>query len=190
MTVWGTAAFVFVFIVAVNIIFTLRLISITNGRRLLGLGFGFFESLAFATAFGRVLADLQEWPILISYCLAGAVGSYIGMILETRFVGGYVRVKIIADNLDKNLAARLRAEGYGVTESLGQGAEGPVLLLNSVCKRRDADYLIEQVRRLSPQAFITVEQAKTVMRGWMRSSAPLRSEPPHPEPSTHAPIKG
>lgn len=156
--------FVFLMTLLVNVLYTVRLLVILKGQRIVGTAIAFIESFAFAFSFSRVLGDLSSWPLLIAYCLGTSAGSYVGMIIEERFVIGHVRIKIIVPSGGEKIAATLRDEGYEVMQSFGAGQQGMVTLLQSVVARRDADHLMQLVETVNPKAFITVEEQNVVRR--------------------------
>jgi uncharacterized protein YebE (UPF0316 family) len=165
-----TALLVFFFITTVNIFFTVRLMLITRGRRVVGAVLGFWEALIFAYSFGQVLTDVQALPLLFSYCMGSVIGTWLGMGIERQFVLGFVRVKIIVPTNGEKIAHALRESGYGVTRSLGYGGQGQVSILHSVVNKKDVRALIDCVESINPKAFITTEE-QVFYRGWLRSLA-------------------
>lgn len=55
----------------------------------------------------------------------------------------------------------------GVTEFAGHSREGTVEMAYAVLRRRDLPSVYEQVRFWDPQAFVTVEEPRTIQRGWL-----------------------
>ena len=69
---------------------------------------------------------------LLFYALGYAAGVSVGIKIEDQLALGYTMVTVILPtNTDeeKNLPKILRQEGYGVTQSYGEGLEGPRLIL-------------------------------------------------------------
>lgn len=152
------AIFIFLMTLAVNVLYTVRLIVTLRGRRNLGTAIAFVESFTFAYSFARVLDDLNAWPLILAYCLGTSAGSYAGMVIEERLVIGHVRIKIIVPNGGDKIAAALRSEGYPVTQTLGTGKQGLVTLLHSIVERQRTHHLIKLVEDINPRAFITIEE--------------------------------
>lgn len=152
-----------------NTIGTVRMIVTANGRRNLALVLAFIESLIFAYAAGKVLTDLENIPKMIAYAAGFAVGGYVGILIEEKFVTGYVTVNIISTDQGHQIATSLREAGFGVTEAEGEGREGAVRLLMSVVLRQDAHQVIDHARSIDPNAFITIEAARSAQRGYVRS---------------------
>lgn len=160
---------VFLLILIVNLLFTVRMLFITNNGRIAGSIIGFFESLIFALSFAPVLEDIGKWPILLAFCLGSAAGSWVGLLLEKRLMSGFVRVKVVVafdPTAPQTLASILREAGYGVTEGQGTGGFGQVIVLHSIVARQATDDLIHLIETHRPNAFITVDAAKSVSHGW------------------------
>jgi uncharacterized protein YebE (UPF0316 family) len=78
-------------------------------------------------------------------------------------------VNIITHDRGHEIAHALRAGGYGVTEAVGQGLEGEVIMLRCVVFNRDVPQMLRIVRDVNPDAFVAVEEARAVQRGWLRA---------------------
>lgn len=148
---------------------TIRLVAITRQMRLLAACLAFIEALVFAVVIANVVTDLNNWVNMLAYCLGASVGSSVGIFLEGRFITSYRTVNIITNALGHEIALALRDAGYGVTETRGEGLDGEVIMLRSVIVRRDVNKFLEVVRSLSPDAFVAVEEARSVQRGWIRT---------------------
>ena len=72
-----------------NVIGTVRLILVSRGRRAWSFGFAALESLLFAYTAGQVITDLENLPKLAAYVLGFAVGGFVGVQVENRFVKAY-----------------------------------------------------------------------------------------------------
>lgn len=152
-----------------NAIGTVRMIVTANGRRNLSLVLAFIESLIFAYAAGKVLTDLENIPKMVVYAAGFAVGGYVGILIEEKFVKGYATVNIISIQHGHDIAVKLREAGFGVTEATGEGGQGNVTMVMSVVLRQDTGHVIELARQVDPDAFVTVEAARTAQRGYVRS---------------------
>ncbi|NIP58361.1 MAG: DUF2179 domain-containing protein, partial [Gemmatimonadetes bacterium] len=65
------------------------------------------------------------------------------------------------------IAEALRRSGFGATEILGQGRDGRVEIVQVVTPRRRLRDAEDQIRAWDPDAFVTVEEPRTIQRGWM-----------------------
>lgn len=147
---------------------TMRVVVVTRDMRLLASAMAFVEALIFAVVLANVVTDLGNMLNLVAYCTGFAVGSYVGMAIEARFITSYVTASIIADHDGHGIAVALRDQGYGVTEMRGAGRAGEVMMLSSVLRRRDVPDLLRTIYGINPKAFVTLEEARTVQHGWLR----------------------
>jgi uncharacterized protein YebE (UPF0316 family) len=147
---------------------TMRLVVVTRDRRILASIMAFFEALIFAVVIANVVTDLSNILNLVAYCGGFAVGSYVGMWIESRFVTSYVTANIIVGLEGHDIAHAIRELGHGVTEMKGEGRAGEVIMLNSVIKRRDVPEVLKAIYNINPKAFVTLEEARSVQHGWLR----------------------
>jgi uncharacterized protein YebE (UPF0316 family) len=151
---------------------TVRLVAITRQRRLLASGLAAVEALVFAVVIANIVQDLDNVINLFAYCAGASAGSYAGMWLEARFVTGFSIVSIITGPEGHVLATLLRDAGFGVTETYGEGRDGTVTTLRSVVNKREIPGISKMVHAHHPDAFMTIEEARTVQRGWLRANMP------------------
>lgn len=173
MTLEGLAFAIFLFALRIlnNAIGTVRVILITRGQRFLAAALAFVEALIFAIVFANVVSDLSNIFNLLAYCLGFSIGGYVGMAIESRFITSYVIATIITHERGHHLATALRERGFGVTESVGEGRDGMVIMLRSVIARRDISDVLHAVREVQPDAFVSIEEARTIQHGWVRQLA-------------------
>jgi uncharacterized protein YebE (UPF0316 family) len=153
---------------------TVRTVAITRQQRFIAVSLAFIEALVFAVAIGSVVTNLDNLFNLISYCLGASAGSYVGLVLESRFITSYMVVNIIAHDKGQELAELLREQGYGVTTINGEGREGTVMMLRSVVSNRDVAEVLRLTRSLDKKAFVAVEEARAIQHGWMRTPSRRR----------------
>jgi uncharacterized protein YebE (UPF0316 family) len=147
---------------------TVRMVAITRGQRLLAASLASVEALIFAVVIARVVNDLSDLPALIAYCLGASVGSWLGMVLEGRLIKSYMIVNIITNFRGHDIATAMRDAGFGVIEMRGEGRDGVVTTLRSAANKRDIPVINNLVRQISPEAFVTTEEARALQRGWLR----------------------
>lgn len=170
------AALIFVLRVTNYAISTVRTVVTARQQRLVSASLAFIEALVFAVVIAKVVNDLDNVLNLFAYCLGASVGSYLGMILESRFIISYVSVNIITGENGHEIAVTLRDQGFGVTEHLGEGRDGIVTILRSVINKRDVQRVMKTARDVDPKAFISVEEARAIQSGWLRSDAIFRKQ--------------
>lgn len=153
---------------------TLRMVAITRGKRALSASMAFVEAFLFAVVMASVVTDLDNVANLLAYCLGAAVGSYLGMILERRFITSYSSVNVITRHHAEAITSALRENGYGVTETIGQGRDGEVSIIHSSASNRDVPHMLRVIRAVHPDAFVEIGQASTLQRGWLPGGVPRR----------------
>jgi uncharacterized protein YebE (UPF0316 family) len=161
------AAAIFLLRILNYTISTIRLVTTTRQQRLVSSILAFLEALIFAVVIAKVVTDLENILNLMAYCLGAAVGSYIGIMLEARLITSYRTVNIIAQKLGHELAQVLRDSDFGVTEAIGEGLDGTVTILRCVVIHRDVPKLLQLTRRINPDAFISIEEARIVRQGYV-----------------------
>ena len=72
------------------------------------------------------------------------------------------------------MASELRERGFGVTELVGEGREGLVYILEVVARRKQIPALMKLVHGVDDRAFVTMEEAYGVQRGYFMGTSILR----------------
>lgn len=146
---------------------TIRLVAITRQQRFLAAALAALEALIFAVVIANIVSDLSNFANLFAYCLGASVGSWTGMIIEARLITSYMIVNVVTNFKGHQIALALREAGFGVTESRAEGRDSIVTTLRSVINKREVLRLTRVVHEISPDAFITLEEARGVRRGWL-----------------------
>jgi uncharacterized protein YebE (UPF0316 family) len=160
---------IFVLRIINNAVGTLRVVFITRQMRLVAAIMAFIEAWVFAVVISSVVKDLSNGLNLMAYCGGFAVGNYVAMWIEGRFLTSYMIVTVIARKNADELADILRTQGFGVTTSRGEGRDGEVAMLRCVTTHHTIPKLIATVQEKVPDAFVNVSEARTVQKGWIRS---------------------
>lgn len=165
-----TAGAIFLLRVLNYAISTIRTVAIARGRRVMSSGLAFVEAFLFAVVIASIVQDISTNPLnLLAYCLGAAAGGWVGMSIEARYITSYLSINIIPHKKDAGhtIAVELREAGYGVTETVGEGREGAVSMLRSVVAKRQASPVLRIARNIDPDAFISLEEAHAIHRGWL-----------------------
>jgi uncharacterized protein YebE (UPF0316 family) len=140
---------------------------IVRGRTMAAAGAAAGESAAWLTAAGIVLADLTIVRGA-AFALGVGTGTALGMLVVRSLRLGMVTVRVFAPlERGAEVAERLRGAGQGATVFPGEGRDGPVAMVLSVMRRREAD---EACR-----PFVTDTGLYVTMDAGMGPSAPGRS---------------
>lgn len=149
---------------------TVRTILIIRGHRVLVPLLGFFESLIWVLAVSAAIRNLNSPFHVIGYAAGFATGNSVGLWIEGRLALGLSAVRIISADVGSGLAGQLRESGHGATVFSGEGHHGPVSLIYSVVQRRELTTLLRMVEATDPEAFVAVDDPRSMRRGWMTGS--------------------
>ena len=148
---------------------TIRVLFVVRGKKLFVFLLGFVQATVFVVAITSVLSKMGSILNVLGYALGFATGNVVGMLIENRLAIGHTMVTIISSTLGSNIAERLRASGYAVTEISGRGKDGTVFELHASINRKDVDSVETIVLETDPQAFVTAEDIRPVRRGFFRA---------------------
>lgn len=149
--------------------YTLRVLMVVRGRKLLAMLFAFFQALVYIQAARLVFADLGNMAKVLGYASGFASGLVVGMLIESHLAIGYSRLRVISASRGLELEERLREAGYGVTEVAAKGMNGMVTLLECDVFRRDARRVEQLIAEIDSQAFVTSQAVRPLQRGfWHR----------------------
>ncbi len=149
---------------------TLRMIFVAKGMKNLVPALAFFESLIWLLAIGQIMQHLDNWLCYVAYAGGFAMGNYVGMKLDERLSLGNVIIRIIVKNGALELIAYLRQQKFGLTVVDAEGATGPVKVLFSIVKRKDAPNVIKIINEFDPHSFYTIEEVRSVNEGVFRTN--------------------
>lgn len=149
---------------------TIRILLAVRGYKAIVPVLGFFEVLVWMFAVGNAIRFLDSGWHLLGYAGGFATGNVVGMLIEERLAIGFATIRIVSTHAGVEMADALRNIGFGVTEFGGQGRDGRVEVVYTVCMRRDIERVVDEVERWDDHAFITVEEPRDIRWGWMQSS--------------------
>jgi uncharacterized protein YebE (UPF0316 family) len=165
---WGPLLIFSLRIVDVSLA-TLRMLLSVRGFKMAAPLIGFFEVLIWVFAVGNAIRFLDSPLHLLGYAGGFATGTLVGLWIEEKMAFGLSTVRIMSQHGGVEIAEALRDQGFGVTEFAGHGRQGRVEVVYAVIRRRDLPFVFEQVGVWDPEAFVTVEEPRTIHRGWMFS---------------------
>jgi len=166
---WGPLAIFGLRLIDVSLS-TIRIVLAVRGHKYVVPFIGFFEVLVWVFAVGNAIRFLDSPLHLLGYAGGFAAGSMLGLLIEERLAIGYASIRVVSRHAGVEMADALRSRGFGVTEFAGQGRDGRVEIMYTVCRRRDISRVLDEVERWDRQAFVTVEEPRAIRWGWMHSS--------------------
>lgn len=140
-----------------------KTVFMVNGRRVLASLFHAIEAGVWLSAAGIVFADMT--PLRAAGFIVGvAAGTYLGMIIISKLRLGMVTVRVYADatrelDVGVRVAKAIHEAGFGATTFDGEGYRGPVQMVLSTVRRRDAQLVVDVVRDIDASAFVAVDNA-------------------------------
>jgi uncharacterized protein YebE (UPF0316 family) len=149
-----------------------RTVFVVQERRTLAALVAGLEAGTWLGAAGIVFADVT--PMRAAGFVAGvALGTAIGVELTRRLQLGMATVRIYADadavdadGLElapgRAIARAIHQAGFGATVFRGTGYEGPVDMILSTVRRRDAQKVLRIARSVDPSAFAAVDNVPAV----------------------------
>lgn len=146
---------------------TLRVLAMMRGKKIAAFVAGFFEVLAYVIAIAEVVNNLDNIWNVLGYCLGFSVGTLVGMVLDERTASGFVNVRIISRYKAQSIIEQIHDAGFGATVGWGHGRGGTVGMIVAVVRRKEAEVLCGIAERADPNAFITIEDARAVRRGYI-----------------------
>jgi uncharacterized protein YebE (UPF0316 family) len=161
---WGALLIFFLRIIDVSCD-TMRVIFAIRGKRAIAAALGFVQALVWIFAVANAVKHLNSVLHVLGYAGGYAMGTYIGVSLERAIAYGVATVRIVTKRAGLGIAAALREQGYGVTESHGVGRDGAVDVLNSVVQRRHLEDVLAVVTAMDDEAFVTVDEPRVLLGG-------------------------
>lgn len=163
---WGPLVIFALRIVDVSLA-TLRMLLSVRGQRHIVPIIGFFEVLIWLFAAGSAMRYLNSPLHVVGYAGGFAAGTVVGLWVEEKLAFGLATVRIISAHGGVELADALRDKGFGVTEFAGEGRQGRVEVVYTVARRDQIKGIMAVVDVWDPDAFVTVEEPRSIRRGWL-----------------------
>lgn len=134
---------------------TLRIVMISKGRRKETRIIGFFEVLIWLVAVGQIMKNLNNVMCYLAWAGGFTAGSYIGFIIEDKLALGRQLLRIITSASPADLLNDLKNMNHGYTVMDGQGANGPVKVVELVVERQYLKPVGALIESHLPNAFTT-----------------------------------
>src|SRR5262249_40226343 len=123
-------------------------------------------------AISRVMKYVSDPAGMIGWSLGFATGTVLGISIEKWIGSGTVLVRCISRHHAIRLKEHVHTEGFGVTAVQGTGYGGNVLVLFIVAPRKREGEVLDEVRKVDPDAFITVEPVSRAIGGFPVAALP------------------
>ena len=146
---------------------TLRIIVVSNGKKLLGAILQGIIALVWVCITGVVVVNITKDPLkIVAFALGSAFGSYIGSIIEEKMaLGSNMLMAIIDKELEQLVSTTIREQGYAVTVIDGQGKEKNRSILMIMVARKKRPHIVNMIKDIDDEAMIIAESAFTINGG-------------------------
>jgi len=143
-----------------------RVVFVVQGRRALAATAAGMEAGIWLAAAGIVLSDLT-WARAAGFVVGVALGTAIGVELTARLKLGMktVRIYVHIEEGDRpyldghDVARALHHAGYRATVFRGEGYRGPVDMVLSTVRYREAEEVLALARSVAPNSFAAVDNS-------------------------------
>jgi uncharacterized protein YebE (UPF0316 family) len=139
-----------------------------RGNSLGGALLGFVGALVQITVIAQVVQDVTDVANVVAYASGVAIGVFVGCVVDGRLSVREVTVRVFAP-ADPELVPELRARGWPVTATRGNGHDGPVDVLYLAIDQRTTARLEHELHALAPSACWTIERV-AASRGLLASA--------------------
>jgi uncharacterized protein YebE (UPF0316 family) len=146
---------------------TMRVIFAIRGKRSIAALLGFLQAIIWIFAVGNAVRHLDSPLHILGYAGGYAMGTWVGITIENAIAYGVATIRVVTRSAGVEIAEALRSRGFGVTEFPGFGRDGSVEILNSVVQRGQVDQVMRLIIERDPEAFVTVEEPKSMRGGSM-----------------------
>jgi len=157
-------------IMAINITYvsltTIRLILMIKALRGFASLLSVVEVLVYITGLSIILTNLNSVWNIAAYCIGYGIGVYVGSRIEEKLALGYITAQVIFDTVNDDAPQKLRQEGFGVTTWLGEGRDGPRMVMLVLAKRNRQKELLKLIDSYCPSAFVLFNEPKNFRGGF------------------------
>jgi uncharacterized protein YebE (UPF0316 family) len=150
---------------------TVRVLFVMRGKKWVAAGLGVLEAGVFITAMTQVFKDMSP-PKMVGYAAGYAVGILVGISVEQWIAAGQVMLRVISMTHPHELRDRLRREGFGVTAVRGEGRQAEVLILFVVIQRKHTEKVLELIKSIDVNSFVTIDAITEAIGGYIPWSSP------------------
>lgn len=161
------AGFIFLLRVIGITISTVRVLVMMRGKKAAAAVSGFVEVFVYVIAIGEVVNNLSNVWNILGYCLGFSAGTLVGMWLDDLTATGYANVRVISRYKAQQIVEEIHDAGYGATVGWGHGRGGTVGMILAIVRRKEVEAICQLAERIDPNAFVTIEDARSVRRGYM-----------------------
>ena len=152
-----------------NTIATLRLIVVSNGKKVLGAILQGITAIVWIVVTGVVVTNvLEDYGKIIAFALGSVVGSYLGCFLEEKIALGTTLLTVIIDKkLENIITNKIREKKIAVTTMEGKGKEKERTILFVFLSRKKISSIVELIKNIDVEALVISEAAHQIYGGYI-----------------------
>jgi len=154
---------IFTFKVIENTLSTLRIIVVSNGKKILGSILQGIISIIWVISTSLVVINIQKDPLkIISFTLGSLIGSYIGSIIEEKLALGTNMITAVIDKTKTTkITQALKKQKYETIILNGKRKDELKNVLIIMTKRKTKNNVIKLIKNIDKNAKIIIEKAIT-----------------------------
>lgn len=143
-----------------NMLATLRLIVVANGKKKLGAILNGVVALVWIFVTSLVIINVNKDPIkIIIFCIGSIVGSYLGSLVEEKIaMGTNMLICIVNEMYEESVKEKLK--DYQITTLCEKDKSYSILFI--VMKRKETKKISKIIKDIDKNAILISEKIKTI----------------------------
>ena len=142
-----------------NMLSTLRLIVVANGKKKLGAILNGIVALVWVFVTGIVIIDVDKDPIkIIIFCIGSIAGSYLGSLVEEKIAMGTNMLICIVNEMYEEIVKE-KLNNYQITTLCEKDKSYSILFI--VMKRKETKKISKLIKDIDKDAILISEKIKT-----------------------------
>ena len=142
-----------------NMLSTLRLIVVSNGKKKLGAILNGIVALVWIFVTSIVIINVNKDPIkIIMFCIGSVFGSYLGSLIEEKIaMGTNMLICIVKEIFEESVKEKLKT--YQITTLCEKDKSYSILFI--VMKRKETKKISKLIKDIDKDAILISEKIKT-----------------------------
>lgn len=151
---------IFISKIVENMLATLRLIVVANGKKKLGAILNGVVALVWIFVTSLVIINVNKDPIkIIIFCIGSILGSYLGSLVEEKIaMGTNMLICIVNEMYEESVKEKLKE--YQITTLCEKDKSYSILFI--VMKRKETKKISKIIKEIDKDAILISEKIKTI----------------------------
>ena len=153
--------FIFISKIIENMLATLRIIVVANGKKKIGAVLNGIVSLVWIFVTGIVIIDVNKDPFkIIMFCIGSIVGSYLGSLAEEKIaLGTNMLLCVTKEIYEEEIKKRLKE--YQITTICEKNNNYSILFITM--ERKETKKISNIIKTIDKDAILISEKIKTIV---------------------------